>query len=165
MINRQNLLLTIAVSSGLLVLPALSYAHPAGCGVASATIFKSPKNWVEHTVAGITNVAFSSNQGFGITSGTLGCEDAGGPLASRVQTFLNKNLDQLAMDSATGTGETLAALVELIGIEEADQSLFKESVKSNFDAVFASTKSSSEDVYHALVDIMSHDVRLSKYLG
>jgi len=86
-------------------------------------------------------------------------------LASRVNTFLDKNLDQLAMDSASGTGETLAALVELIGIEEADQTLFKESVKSNFDAVFASAESSSEDVYHALVDIMSHDARLSKYLG
>lgn len=156
---KKLLLGAILVSS-----PMLAMAHPAGCGLGTAVIFKNPGSWVEHVLAATTN-GTSGNQTFGMTSGTLGCQDAGGPLASRVNTFLDKNLDQLAMDSATGTGETLAALVELIGIEEADQSLFKESVKSNFDAVFASTKSSSEDVYHALVDIMSHDVRLSKYLG
>ena len=157
---KKILLGAILVSS-----PMLAMAHPAGCGLGTAVIFKSPVSWVEHVIAGITNVVTSSNQAFGMTSGTLGCQAAGGPLASRVNTFLDKNLDQLAMDSATGHGEALAALVELIGIEDADQSLFKESVKANFDSVFASTESSSEDVYNALVDVMSHDVRLSKYLG
>lgn len=144
--------------------PLLAMAHPAGCGLGTHVIFKNPSSWVEHVLAATTN-GTSGNQTFGMTSGTLGCQDANGPLASRVNTFLDKNLDQLAVDSASGEGETLAALIELIGVESDDQALFKHSVKSNFDDIFASTESDSADVYDALVHVMSHDVRLAKYLG
>ena len=144
--------------------PLLASAHPAGCGLGTHVIFKNPGSWVEHVLAATTN-GTSGNQTFGMTSGTLGCEDANGPLASRVNSFLDNNLEQLALDSASGEGETLAALVELIGIEEADQQVFKSGVKTNFDDIFATTETDSGQVYDALVHMMSHDVRLAKYLG
>lgn len=144
--------------------PVIAMAHPAGCGLGTHVVFKNPSSWVEHVLAATTN-GTSGNQTFGMTSGTLGCKDAGGPLASRVNGFLDNNLDQLAMDSATGEGESLSALAELIGIESQDTQLFKQRVKTNFDDLFASAESSSADVYDALVDMMSHDVRLAKYLG
>ncbi|TNC80665.1 MAG: hypothetical protein C9356_13200 [Oleiphilus sp.] len=144
--------------------PMFASAHPAGCGLGTHVIFKQASSWVEHVLAATTN-GTSGNQTFGMTSGTLGCESANGPLASRVDSFLDKNLEQLALDSASGEGETLAALIELIGIEEADESVFKHEVKTNFDAIFASTETDSGQVYDALVNMMSHDIRLAKYLG
>lgn len=154
----------LILGAALTCAPVLAMAHPAGCGLGTHVIFKNPQTWVEHVLAATTN-GTSGNQTFGMTSGTLGCEAANGPLSARVDSFLDKNLDQLAMDSAKGEGESLAALAELIGVEAEDQALFNASVKTNFDKLFSSTESSSADVYNALVDVMSHDVRLAKYLG
>ena len=154
----------VLLGAVLVASPMLAMAHPAGCGLGTAVIFKSPGSWVEHVLAATTN-GTSGNQTFGMTSGTLGCEAAGGPLASRVNGFLDSNLDQLAMDSANGEGESLSALAELIGIQEEDKALFNASVKAHFDELFVSADATSGDVYDSLVDIMSHDVRLAKYLG
>ena len=144
--------------------PILAMAHPAGCGLGTHVVFKNPGSWTEHVLAATTN-GTSGNQTFGMTSGTLGCQSANGPLASRVNVFLDQNLEQLATESATGNGEALSALAELIGVAQEDDATFKHSVKANFDQLFASENTSSADVYNALVDIMSHDVRLAKYLG
>lgn len=154
----------LLIGAALVASPLIASAHPAGCGLGTHVIFKQPSSWVEHVLAATTN-GTSGNQTFGMTSGTLGCEAAGGPLASRVNGFLDNNLDQLAMDSASGQGETLDALAELIGVDAADQALFSQRMKENFDAVFASEQSDSGDVYNALVDMMSHDAKLAKYLG
>lgn len=154
----------LLLGAALVASPVIAMAHPAGCGLGTHVVFKNPNSWVEHVLAATTN-GTSGNQTFGMTSGTLGCESAGGPLSARVDSFLDSNLDQLAMDSAAGEGESLEALAQLIGIEATDSALFKTSVKANFDDLFASTDSSSADVYDALVDMMSHDVRLAKYLG
>lgn len=148
----------------LIASPAIALANPAGCGLGTHVVFKNPQSWTDYVLAATTN-GTSGNQTFGMTSGTLGCEAANGPLAYRVNGFLDNNLEQLAMDSAAGEGESLTALSELIGIEEADSALFKASVKANFDNLFASEESSSADVYDALVDMMNRDVRLAKYVG
>lgn len=144
--------------------PLVATAHPAGCGLGTAVIFKSPGSWVEHVLAATTN-GTSGNQTFGMTSGTLGCADAGGPLASGVDYFIDENIDLIAMESATGQGETIDALAEMIGVEEADKRAFRLSLQSNFDALFPSEDTSSAQVYSAIVDIMSHNARLAKYLG
>jgi hypothetical protein len=144
--------------------PTVALAHPAGCGLGTAVIFKAPGSWVEHVLAATTN-GTSGNQTFGMTSGTLGCEAAGGPLASGVDYFIDENIDLIAMESATGQGETIDALAELIGIEDADKRAFRLSMQTNFDSMFPSDETSSAQVYDAIVDIMSHNPRLSKYLA
>ncbi|WP_369600098.1 DUF3015 family protein [Hahella sp. SMD15-11] len=154
----------LILGAALVAAPFFASAHPAGCGLGTAVVFKNPQSWVEHVLAATTN-GTSGNQTFGMTSGTLGCEDAGGPLAARVGEFLNSNLDQLAMDSAAGEGESLAALAELIGIQQQDEGLFKAQVKANFDRIFSSERTNSGDVYDALVGVLSSDARLAKYLG
>jgi hypothetical protein len=144
--------------------PIVAMAHPAGCGLGTAVIFKSPSTWVEHVLAATTNVT-SGNQTFGMTSGTLGCQAAGGPLASGVDYFIDENIDMIAMESATGEGETIDALAEMIGVADTDKRAFRLSLQSNFDTMFPSEDTSSAQVYDAIVDIMSHNDRLAKYLG
>ena len=137
-------------------------AGPAGCGLGTAVIFKDANEWHEHVLAATTN-GTSGNQTFGMTSGTLGCEAANGPLAG-VQTFMDNNMDQLAMDVSKGQGETLSALAEIIGVDAADQTAFNTKLQSNFDTMFSS-EATSETAYQAMKNTMESDLVLKKYLG
>jgi len=137
---------------------------PAGCGLGTAVVFKNPTTWVEHVLAATTN-GTSGNQTFGMTSGTLGCEAAGGPLASGVDYFIDENIDLIAMESANGQGETIQALAEMIGVQDQDTGLFTASMQQHFDTLFPSADTSSAEVYDAIVAMMRTDIRLAKYLA
>ena len=141
---------------------SMAFAHPAGCGLGTAVVFPDANQWWQHVLAATTN-ATSGNQTFGMTSGTLGCESANGPL-KLAQAFLDENMDQLALDVARGEGETLAALAEVIGVEAQDSAAFKRTMQSNFDSMF-STDATSGTAYEAMTSAMAADVELKKYLG
>lgn len=136
---------------------------PAGCGLGTEVIFKNADEWHEHVLAATTNGIAS--QTFAMTSGTLGCEDANGPLKVQVSLFIDKNLDQLAQDTAIGEGETLAALSELVGVAKEDAATFNAALKASFDQIFMSEATTSGDAYQALVSVMSQNEALAKYLG
>jgi len=136
---------------------------PAGCGLGTEVIFRGADEWHEHVLAATTNQ--SGSQTFAMTSGTLGCQDANGPLKHGIAIFIDNNLDQLAAESATGEGETISALAELIGINALDQANFKTALKHNFDQIFTSIETTSGNVYTALVDVMRQNETLAKYLG
>ena len=148
--------------AALAVAASTSFASPAGCGLGTAVVFPDANEWYEHVMAATTN-GTSGNQTFGMTSGTLGCESANGPLAG-VQTFMDDNMDQLAIDSANGQGETLDALAEVIGVEAQDQVAFRTAMQSNFDSLF-SVDATSESAYEAMKSAMEADASLQKYLG
>ena len=137
-------------------------ASPAGCGMGTAVVFKDASQWYEHVLAATTN-GTSGNQTFGMTSGTLGCEAANGPLAD-AQLFIDQNMDQLAVDAAKGQGETLAALAEVMGVEAADSAAFNRTVQSNFDSMF-NADATSEVALESLKTAMAKDVELKKYVG
>ncbi|MCG8614101.1 MAG: DUF3015 domain-containing protein [Pseudomonadales bacterium] len=137
---------------------------PAGCGLGTAVVFKNPTQWHEHVLAATTN-GTSGNQTFGMTSGTLGCKDANGPLAGGPSIYFDKNMDQIAADSAQGEGESLEVLAALIGIEQADQAAFNQMMQNNFDSIFASSNVTSGIALEQLAVLMSTDVTLKKYLG
>lgn len=149
----------ILVSSSALTFAANPYA---GCGLGSAVVFPDANEWHEHVLAATTN-GTSGNQTFGMTSGTLGCEGANGPLAD-AQQFMDDNMDQLAADSAKGAGETLAALAEVIGIDAQDSAAFNAVMQSNFDKMF-SADATSATAYDAMTSAMAADASLQKYLG
>jgi hypothetical protein len=158
----------IFVGFALAALSASSFAAnthgPAGCGLGTEVIFRDANEWHEHVLAATTN-GTSGNQTFGITSGTLGCQDAGGPLAADVNSFIDANLEQIAADTARGDGETLQALADVIGIEQADQPHFKAQMQANFDTLFPGEQTTSGQTYNGVVTVMAKDAALSKYLG
>lgn len=137
---------------------------PAGCGLGTHVIFKNANEFHEHVLAATTN-ATSGNQTFGMTSGTLGCEAAGGPLTEGLAMFLNQNLETLAVDVAKGEGETLAALSDLMGIQAQDKATFNTALKANFDSVFTNEEVTSTTAYNGIVGVMSKQANLVKYLG
>lgn len=136
---------------------------PSGCGLGSNIIMKDADEWHEHVLAATTN-GTSGNQTFGMTSGTLGCQDAGGPLSADIQRYIDGNLDQLAADTARGKGDSLAALADLMDIETADRALFNQSLQANFDQLFQSENTTSGDAAEVLSAIMSADKTLAKYV-
>jgi hypothetical protein len=73
-------------------------------------------------------------------------------------------MDQLAIDTANGQGETLDALAEVIGVEAQDAAAFRTAMQSNFDNMF-SVEATSASAYEALQQAMSADAELKKYLG
>ncbi len=135
---------------------------PAGCGLGSTVIFPDADKWYQHVMAATTN-GTSGNQTFGMTSGTLGCEAANGPLKS-AQVFMDENMDQLAADAAVGQGETLAALAEVMGVSTQDTAEFNRAMQSNFDAMF-SAEATSASAFEAMTAVMASDAQLKKYLG
>ena len=137
---------------------------PAGCGLGTAVIFQNANEFHEHVLAATTNGS-SGNQTFGMTSGTLGCESANGPLAKGLAMFLNDNLEPLAVDVAKGEGETLDALAQLMEINAQDKALFNQTMKNNFDKVFASNEVNAASAYQAIVDVMHQEKALVKYVG
>ena len=140
----------------------LAATGPAGCGLGTAVVFKDANAWHEHVLAATTN-GTSGNQTFGMTSGTLGCEAANGPLAG-VQTFMDNNMDQLAMDVSKGQGETLDALAQIIGVQYSDHSAFNAAMQANFDSMF-SADATSATAYEGMQKAMETNVELQKYLG
>ena len=149
----------ILVSSSTLAFAANPYA---GCGLGSAVVFPDANEWHEHVLAATTN-GTSGNQTFGMTSGTLGCEGANGPL-KLAQAFMEDNMDQLALDAAKGQGETLAALAEVIGVEAQDAAAFNRTMQSNFDSMF-NADATSATAYEAMTSAMAQDAALQNYLG
>jgi hypothetical protein len=139
--------------------------NPAGCGLGTAVVFPDADEWHEYVLAATTNGS-SGNQTFGITSGTLGCENANGPLkVSAAQSFINDNMDQLALDVARGEGETLTALGQVMGIESvADQSEFAAAMQSGFDRMFTE-ESDAAAATRVMQDVMASNDHLQKYLG
>lgn len=137
---------------------------PAGCGLGTAVVFQNANEFHEHVLAATTN-GTSGNQTFGMTSGTLGCEAANGPLKKGLAMFLNKNLEPLAVDVAKGQGETLDALANLMEIKAEDKALFNQTLQTNFDKVFASEQVNASNAYQSIVAVMEQDQVLAKYLG
>ncbi|MDO6681523.1 DUF3015 family protein [Oceanobacter sp. 5_MG-2023] len=144
---------------------ALAANGPAGCGLGTAVVFPDADEWHEHVMAATTNSSVSGNQTFGMTSGTLGCEAANGPLSLEMaQAFIDDNMDQLAADVAVGEGETLNALAEVVGVDLSDRATFAAALQADFDAMF-NEKATSATALEAMTAAMAADASLQKYLG
>ena len=133
-----------------------------GCGLGSE-IFRGQSGTVQQSVAVTTN-GTSSNQTFGITSGTSGCtKDGVVDPPQQAAAFTDANLDKLARDTARGEGESLQSLAELMGIEEQDQPVFFQSSQRNFSTIFASENTTSNEVLVAWYRVMATDKVLYRY--
>ena len=116
-----------------LVISSVSFAKshgPAGCGLGSV-VLKDQEGLVFNVLAATLN-ASSGNQTFGMSTGTLGCEDAQTARVSAV-SFVEGNKVALSNDIARGNGETLEAYLSVVGKVNAD----REVLKRNFSSIFA----------------------------
>jgi hypothetical protein len=141
---------------------ALAVDNVGGCGVGSM-IFKGQSGVVPQVLAVTTNGS-TGNQTFGITSGTLGCT-SDGVVTSNMKTalFIENNKEQLARDMSAGSGETLAALSHLLGVETQDQVAFNRLAKDNVARIFTTESVATEQVVASLREVLASDATLSRY--
>ncbi len=154
----------ITVLSLVLALPIAAFAgdNVGGCGVGSM-VFKNQSGLAPQVLAVTTN-GISGNQTFGISTGTLGCS-ADGTVHSNMKTamFIENNKQQLARDMSVGSGETLASLSHLIGIDAKDQAAFNRVTKDNMARIFTNDQVATEQVVTSLREVLASDAQLSHY--
>ncbi len=155
----------ITVLSLVIALPTAAFAgqdNVGGCGVGSM-IFKNQSGVAPQVLAVTTNGSFG-NQTFGISTGTLGCTQDGTVRSSmKTAMFIETNKQQLARDMSVGSGETLASLSHLIGIEGKDQAAFNRVTKENMASIFSSDNADSKQIMVSLREVLASDAQLSHY--
>jgi Protein of unknown function (DUF3015) len=137
---------------------AFAQANNVGsCGWGSK-VFQGQKGIAPQVLAATTN-GTSGNQTFGISFGTSGCTQDG-VVSSNFKTamFIDGNRVALARDAAAGQGESIDALVSVMGVSEGDRAHFVQTVKSQFSVVFA-----DDAVAANLRSVLLADVRLAGY--
>lgn len=141
---------------------ALAADNVGGCGVGSM-VFKG-QSGVPPQVLAVTTNGSTGNQTFGITSGTLGCTQDGVVTSNmKASLFIENNKEQLARDMSVGSGETLASLAHLLGVEAQDQAAFNHLAKDNMASIFTTDSVATEQVIVALRKALASDAALSRY--
>ena len=155
----------IAVLSLAVAFPSMAMAaqdNVGGCGVGSM-VFKG-QSGVGPQVLAVTTNGISGNQTFGISSGTLGCTQDGAVHSNmKSALFIDSHKEQLARDMSVGSGETLASLSHLLGVEAKDQAAFNRLAKDNMARIFTSESVATEQVIVALREVLASDATLSRY--
>ncbi len=111
-----------------------SAVDSTGCGLGSMA-WRGQSGIAPQVFAATTNGSFGT-QTFGITFGTSGCDPNGrvtGGTGRMMLAFLENNMEQYALDAATGQGETIETLA---GILNMDSEKFGEMSKQNFANLF-----------------------------
>jgi hypothetical protein len=114
-------------------------------------------------LGGTTNGSFGF-QTFGISFGTLGCNQGGTVTAdARLRMFAGANLDRLAREMAVGEGEVLATFAHLKGVNQEDQPAFYAFSKAHFAEIFSGDDVTENQVIEALDRLLTSDSQLSVY--
>jgi len=136
----------MAVLLSLLVVSVASAANlrsNCGCGLGSM-YFEGQDGTMTHTAAATTNIP---TQVFGISSGTLGCERPQRFVENeKLNQFVAENMDTLAVDIASGKGESLDTLAEIIQVPADRREKLYSALQSNFDEIYPSAKVTHEQV-------------------
>ena len=123
-----------------------------GCGLGSMA-WRGQKGMAPQILAVTTNGSFS-NQTFGITFGTSGCDPDGrisGGTQKMVLAFIENNMEQYALDAARGEGETITTLA---GIMNVDREKLGQISKQNFAFIFPSENAEAVDVTLAWFEVV-----------
>jgi len=123
-----------------------------GCGIGTI-IFEGKEGLLSQICAATFNGSFG-NQTFGITSGTLECEQAPTFIAhEKLNKFVGDNMDNLAMDMSKGEGEYLTTLAVLLDVPVEERAEFYGLLQANFSNIY-----SSEDITH--IDVLNNIERV-----
>ena len=134
-----------------LTAPANAVDSTGGCGLGSMA-WRGQSGIIPQSLAITTNNTFANNT-FGITSGTSGCDPNGritGGTGRMVLAFLEDNMEQFAMDAASGNGETIETLA---GIMNVDSATLGKEVQQNFAYIFPNDNVEALDVTIRVMEI------------
>lgn len=137
-----------ALLASAVFVPVVASANP-GCGLGSQ-VFDGQEGLPSHVLAATTN-GILGNQTFGMTSGTLGCDTS--ETIQYAAIFVNKNMEELAENMATGEGEVLLTLATLLEVESPES--FAVMMQQNFAKIFTSPEVTAEEVIANIKALMA----------
>jgi hypothetical protein len=123
-----------------------------GCGL-GYIIFKENPDTVLFQIFAATTNGTSCNQTFGMSTGTLECQQPTVVASIELQEFVAANMDTLAQDMATGEGETLATLAELMEVPSAERDGFYSTLQHNFASIFTHADIQSAEVIDNIAEV------------
>ena len=137
---KKVFVVAVAVASLLIagVAFAAGQAHQnVGCGLGTMLFKNNADNSVILQTFQATTNGIYGNQTFGITTGTSDCAQPKNFVSNeRVNEFMVANMDNLAKDIAQGSGETLDAFAELIGVPAENRPAFYAQLQAGFSRIF-----------------------------
>ena len=126
-------------------LAAADLKDNVGIGLGT-TLFEGHNGLVSQVSAATTNGSFG-NQTFAITSGTSGAHPYDGFVKNeQINNYVKDNMDVLARDMASGSGESLDTLAELMAVPADQRSAFAKDLQSNFGEIFSSAEVTHTEV-------------------
>ena len=148
---------TIMVLAIFFLIANVAYAgstrQNCGCGLGSM-LFEGQNGLMSQTAAYTTNGTFG-NQSLGITSGTLGCDSPQSFTKNEtLNIFVAENMDNLASDIASGKGESLDTLAELIELPAEKRPAFFAALQGDFDRIYPSAQVTHTDVIEKIASIV-----------
>lgn len=113
-----------------------AFSGDSGCGLGSMIISKNTK--VSQTLAVTTNSSFLT-QLFGITSGTSGCSASEWVMNNKEAVqYAETNFQNLKVDMARGSGESLAALSQIAGCSGLSSESVGQVTRDSFSEIVTS---------------------------
>ena len=149
----KKILLVLVVS---MVTCSMAYAagprENCGCGLGTM-LFENNDGLLSQTAAATTN-GLLGNQTFGISSGTLECNQPADLYArEQLQKFVASNMDSVAKDIARGNGESLDTLAELLQVPVEKRDTFNTQLQNNFDRIFTSAQVTETEVIENIMTV------------
>lgn len=124
-----------------------------GCGFGTMALGEE-SGLLSHIAATFLN-GISGNQTFGISSGTLNCEQAPKFVSvQEVEVFVADNMDHIATEASIGEGAYLNALADLLQVEDTQRADFYANLQINFDKIFTGPEATANDVTRSIVDMI-----------
>ena len=124
-----------------------------GCGLGTL-LFQGKDGLVQQILAATTNASFG-NQTFGISSGTLGCNQPTEWASNeQLNNFVADNMDNLAKDAAMGQGEYVDTLAELMDVPGSKRAEFSQMLQDNLSNIFTEASVSHVDVIENIAHLM-----------
>ncbi len=151
---RKLIVMVLALS---LVLIGSTFAFATdsntGCGLGDM-VFGDPDSSVLLGLEATTNGTFG-NQTFGITSGTSNCTKPSKFVQNdRLQEFVAQNMDSIAQDMASGGGESLDTVAELMEVPATERAAFNSTLQDNFSKVYPSGDMTSAQVIDNIAEVI-----------
>ncbi|VFQ46967.1 DUF3015 family protein [Desulfoluna butyratoxydans] len=129
-------------------------SEDCGCGLGRVAI--GEKEGLGWNLLGTFLNGLCGNQTFGMSSGTLECgEPTKFAIDQRINTFVAGNMDNLAMDIASGGGESLSALAEIAQVDPALREPLASELQAHFDTIYPDADVSYIQVADALREVFA----------
>lgn len=133
-----------ALAIGIFAMPSVSQAVPqaqenTGCGLGAVLIGEKGNDSLIAQLAMTCLNGTSGNGTFGITTGTSNCKKPTNIVQNeRLNNFVAANMDSLAQDIASGKGESLDTVAELMSIPAEKKATTFAALQTNFAKIYSS---------------------------